>query len=65
MQEKGEIALELLIKEEVDAIIPIAGPQTRDVISIILENNKPAIVIGVESEQETNDDVQNQLQKST
>ncbi len=61
--EGRQIALELLVKEEVDAIIPIAGPQTRDAISIILENNRPAIVIGVDSEQEINDDIQNQLQK--
>lgn len=58
-----EIAKEVLERQKVDAIIPIAGPQTTDAISIITNNNRSAIVIGVDSEQEINTNIQKQLQE--
>ncbi len=60
---QGDIkSKQLLITEKVDAIIPIAGPQTYDAISVITGHlNRPAIVIGVDSEQENNSQLQKEL----
>lgn len=55
------ISEELINKHKVDAIIPIAGPQTADAISVITGSKRPAIVVGVDSEQELNGNIQKEF----
>ncbi|WP_412032326.1 BMP family lipoprotein [Malacoplasma muris] len=47
-----QISQKLINDGKVDAIIPIAGPQTSDAIGVVTSGKRPVIVIGVDSEQE-------------
>lgn len=51
----AKLMSQTLLAHGADAIMPVAGPQTADVVNEIVNQNSSAIVIGVDTDQENSD----------
>ncbi len=52
---EAKLLVQQLLTQGADAILPVAGPQTIDVVNEIRNRHSPAVVIGVDTDQENSD----------